>query len=160
MAPVSAPRRSATLGGAPQGRPDASPPRLRVVGPPTRRRAPWSLRPTLFVVVGLVLGSLLLVAGAQAYMTQEQVRLTNVQTQLATQAAEHHDLEYRVAQLSNPAHIVAAAQSQGLTVPSQVTDLTPVTVPPVTHPASSSKTKTTTPAHSGPRARASGAGGR
>ena len=113
---------------------------LRVVGPPTRRRAPWSLRPTLVVVVALVLGSLLMVAGAQAYLTQEQVRLTTIQTQLTAQVAEHHDLEYRVAQLSNPAHIVGAAQRQGLTVPSQVTDLTPVTVPPTTHLASTIKT--------------------
>ncbi|HEY5252181.1 MAG TPA: hypothetical protein VIJ09_10980 [Acidimicrobiales bacterium] len=132
-------------------------PRLRVVGPPSRRRRPWSLRPTLIVVVVLVLGSLLIVAGAQAYMTQEQVRLTAVQTQLAAQVGEHHNLELRVAKLSNPAHVVQAAQSQGLTVPLQVTDLPQVTVPGTVagHP----KTKTTTPAHRGTHARAPGAGG-
>ena len=132
-------------------------PGLRVVGPPSRRRRPWSLRPTLIVVVVLVLGSLLIVAGAQAYLTQEQVRLTAVQTRLAAQVSEHHNLEYQVAKLSNPAHIVQAAQSQGLSVPLQVTDLPQVTVPGAApaHP----KTKTTTPAHRGTHARAPGAGG-
>jgi cell division protein FtsL len=133
-------------------------PRLRVVGPPSRRRRSWSLRPTLIVVVVLVLGSMLIVAGAQAYLTQQQVRLTGVQARLAAQVGEHHDLELRVATLSNPAHIVRAAQSQGLTVPSQVTDLPPVTLPGVA--AARPKSKTTTPAHRGAHARASGAGGR
>jgi len=115
----------------------------------------------LVVAVALVVGSLLLVAGAQAYMTQQQVRLTQIETRLSTQVGEHHDLELRVAQLSNPAHIVSAAQQQGLTVPSQVTDLTPVTVPPAAdrHPASHPSSTPHAPAHRGARTRASGAGG-
>jgi Tfp pilus assembly protein PilW len=119
------------------------------------------------VAAALVLGSLLIVAGVQAYMTQEQVRLTQVQAQLATQVGEHHDLELRVAQLSNPGHIVSAAQHQGLTVPTQVTDLTPVSFPSTvtTHPTATStaashpSTKPSAPAHRGARNRASGAGG-
>jgi hypothetical protein len=119
------------------------------------------------VAAVLVLGSLLIVAGAQAYMTQEQVRLTQVQARLATQVGEHHDLELRVAQLSNPAHIVGAAQHQGLTVPTQVTDLTPVSFPSTvtTHPtvtipaAAHPSTKPSAPAHRGARNRAPGAGG-
>jgi cell division protein FtsL len=133
-------------------------PRLRVVGPPSRRQRPWSLRPTLIVVVVLVLGSLLIVAGAQAYLTQQQVRLTSVQARLAAQVGEHHNLEYQVATLSNPAHIVRAAQSQGLTVPSQVTDLPPVAV--AGSGTATPKSKTTTPAHRGAHARAPGTGGR
>lgn len=163
MATASAPRRAP----APNRGPDASRPRLQVVGPPSRRRAPWSVRPTLMVAAVLVLGSLLIVAGAQAYMTQEQVRLTQVQARLATQVGEHHDLELRVAQLSNPAHIVGAAQHQGLTVPTQVTDLTPVSFPSTvtTHPtvtipaAAHPSTKPSAPAHRGARNRAPGAGG-
>jgi cell division protein FtsL len=143
---------------SPQRRPEDLGPRLRVVGPPSRRRRPWSLRPTLIVVIVLVLGSLLVVAGAQAYMTQEQVRLTGVQTQLAAQVGMHHNLELQVAALSNPAHIVRAAQSQGLTVPSQVTDLPPVAVSGAV--AARPKSKTTPPAHRGSHARPSGAGGR
>ena len=153
---ASAPARPGFRSAPPQS--DEVRPRLRVVGPPSRRRRPWSLRPTLIVVVTLVLGSLLTVAGAQAYLTQQQVRLTALQSQLAAQVGEHHDLELRVAALSNPPHIVRAAQSQGLTVPSQVTDLSPVAVAGTTtvHP----KAKTTTPASGGTHARASGAGGR
>ncbi|HXQ43524.1 MAG TPA: hypothetical protein VN816_02710 [Acidimicrobiales bacterium] len=108
----------------------------------------------------LVLGSLLVVAGAQAYMTQEQVRLSQVQARLVTQVGEHHDLELRVAQLSNPAHVVGTAQRLGLTVPQQVTDLPQVTVPPVTTAHRSTPSSTTTaPAHRGAHARAPGAGG-
>jgi cell division protein FtsL len=163
MAAASAPRRAP----APNRSPDAGRPRLQVVGPPSRRRAPWSVRPTLLVAAALVLGSLLIVAAAQAYMTQEQVRLTQVQARLATQVGEHHDLELRVAQLSNPSHIVSAAQHQGLTVPTQVTDLTPVSIPATvtTHPtattsaASHPSTKASAPAHRDARNRAPGAGG-
>ncbi len=153
---ATAPARRGLL--SPQTAADDPRPRLRVVGPPSRRRRPWSLRPTLIVVVVLVLGSLLVVAGAQAYLTQQQVRLTGVQTRLAAQIGEHNDLEQRVAALSNPAHIVRAAQSQGLTVPSQVTDLPPVTVPGLA--GAEPKSKTTTPAHRGAHARSPGAGGR
>ncbi len=157
MAGAPAPRRVAV----PSRGPDAVRPHLQVVGPPRRRRSPGSLRPTLVAAVVLVVGSLLLVAGAQAYMTQQQVRLTQIESSLSTQVGEHHDLELRVAQLSNPAHIVSAAQQQGLTVPSQVTDLTPVTVPPVTgrHQASHPSTTPHAPARRGARSRAPGAGG-
>jgi hypothetical protein len=113
----------------------------------------------LIVAAVLVVGSLLFVAGAEAYMTQQQVRLTAVQARLSVQAGEHHDLELRVAQLSNPSHVVSAAQRQGLTVPSQVTDLPPVTVPPdVTHRGrhSSTATKAGAPTGSGSAAPATG----
>src|ERR1700685_3754950 len=93
-------------------------PPLRGVGPPSRRRSSWSLRPTVVIAVTLVLGSLLFVAGAQAYLTQQSVRLAQVQAQLAVQVGQHRDYELRVAQLSNPSHVVRAAQKQGLTVPS------------------------------------------
>jgi hypothetical protein len=108
------------------------------------------------VAVGLVVGSLLLVAGAQAYMTQQQVRLTAVQARLSVQTGNHRDLELRVAQLSNPSHVVSAAQRQGLTVPAQVTDLPPVApLPSTTHKShASSSRKTST--HSGSPPAASG----
>jgi len=156
MATASAPRRAP----APSRRPDASRPPLRVVGPPTRRRAAWSHRAPAVVAVVLVLGSLLAVAGAQAYMTQEQVRLNQVQARLAAQVGEHHDLELSVAQLSNPAHVVGVAQRQGLTVPRQVTDLPQVTVPPTsTTRRSAPPPPTAAPAHRGAHARAPGARG-
>jgi hypothetical protein len=110
-----------------------------------------------------VVGSLLFAAGAEAYMTQQQVRLSAIQARLAVQVGEHRNLELRVAQLSNPSHVVSAAQRQGLTVPSQVTDLPQVTVPSPTPPRghrSSSRARATAPARQGTRAPASGVGGK
>ncbi|HXQ58928.1 MAG TPA: hypothetical protein VN799_02485 [Acidimicrobiales bacterium] len=138
-------------------------PRLEVVGPPTRRRVRASRRPILVLAAVLVVGSLLFAAAVEAYMTQQQVRLSQVQARLAVQLAEHRNLELQVAQLSNPSHVVSAAQSQGLTVPSQVTDLPQVTVPPaVSHGArrSSTRARAAAPAHHGTAAGASGAGGK
>jgi hypothetical protein len=109
------------------------------------------LRPSLVIAVALVLGSLLFVAGAQAYLTQQSVRLAQVQAQLSVQVGEHRDYELRVAQLSNPSHVVGAAQRQGLTVPRTVTDIPGVTVPPAASPH---------PARHATRAGASGAGGK
>jgi hypothetical protein len=143
---------------APSRTPIGDGPGLRVVGPPSRHRRPWSIRPTLVVVVTLVLGSLLCVAGAQAYLTQQSVRLGQVQSRLDAQVGEHRDLELQVAQLSNPSHLVNTAQSQGYTVPAQVTDLPAVTVPPPvttsTTPVPTRRAHRSTPAH------ASGAGSR
>jgi hypothetical protein len=85
-----------------------------------------------------VVGSLLAVAAAQAYLTEGQVRLNQLQGQLATQGDQHRNLELRVAQLENPSHVVTEAQQQGLTVPSQVTDL-----PQATPQAPSTRTHTT-----------------
>lgn len=109
----------------------------------------------------LVLGSLLAVAGAQAYMTQEQVRLVQIQARLAAQVGEHHDLELRVAQLSNPAHVVGVAQGLGLTVPSQVTDLPQVTIPSTSATGRPTRPPATPTAasHRGAHARAPGARG-
>jgi len=57
------------------------------------------------------------------------VRLARLENQLTTQQAQHRDLELRVAQLEDPGRVVTQAQSQGLTVPAQVTDLPLVTAP-------------------------------
>jgi hypothetical protein len=123
------------------------------------------------VVVVLVLGSLLVVAGAQAYLTDQSVRLGAVQMRLAAASQEHSDLEWQVAQLSNPAHVVSTARRQGLTVPMQVTDLPQVTIPPAaptTHPTFPSASsaggrsaggRPTASERRASRARASGDGG-
>lgn len=81
----------------------------------------WRRRVVLSVVV--VVGSLLSVAAAQAYLTQGQVRLARLQQQLNTQVGQHHDLELQVAQLEQPSHIVSVAQKAGLAVPTQVQNL-------------------------------------
>jgi cell division protein FtsL len=75
----------------------------------------------LFVL--LVVGSLLLVAGARAYLTQGQVRLTRLQDQLQYQASEHSDLQLRVAELENPTNVLSQGQKQGLVEPTSVSDI-------------------------------------
>ncbi|HZU80456.1 MAG TPA: hypothetical protein VE991_11120, partial [Acidimicrobiales bacterium] len=95
---------------------------LRVVKPASRRPRRASRR-TLFAAVTLVVGSMLAVAGAQAYVTQGQVRLARLQQQLSNAQAHHRDLELQVAQLEDPASVVTKGQQQGLTVPAQVTDV-------------------------------------
>ncbi|HTZ08048.1 MAG TPA: hypothetical protein VMB72_03185 [Acidimicrobiales bacterium] len=73
--------------------------------------------------------SLLAVVGANAYLTQGQVRLTNLQSQLGSASGTYRDLELRLGQLENPSQVVSRASSDGLSPPSRVTDLTPVTDP-------------------------------
>jgi cell division protein FtsL len=75
------------------------------------------------VALVLVVGSLLAVAGAQAYLTQGQVRLARLQQQLTNEEARQRDLQLQVARLEDPSHVVGQAQQQGLSVPNQVTDL-------------------------------------
>jgi len=126
---------------------------LRVVEP---RRRPPSRRRRAPVVLALVLsvGSLLMVAAAQAYLTQGQVRLARLQQQLTNEEANHRDLELQVAGKEDPSQVVTRAQQQGLTVPPQVNDVPLVTpgasnspVSPTSAPAakSSPTTPTTTP---------------
>jgi len=108
-------------------------PRLRVVGPSGSRRPPWPRRRVVALSVALVVGSLLAVAGAQAWLTQEQVHLGEVQARLATEVGQHRNLEYRLSQLSNPSQVVATARQQGLTVPRSV-DVVPATTAPPAPP--------------------------
>jgi cell division protein FtsL len=70
-----------------------------------------------------VLASLLAVGGAHAYLTAGQVRLARLQQQLESAQTTERGLEVQVAQLEDPSRVVNQAQQQGLTVPSQVTDL-------------------------------------
>ena len=125
-------------GARPDGR-GASPPnasrigaRVRLAGPDVDRRprasaaeAPGPARPTVVVAADrgrrgvIVLVSLLMVVAASAYMTQGQVRLTRLQAQLTAVLGQHHDLEQRVAQLSDPSEVVSQAQHHGLVAPEQ-----------------------------------------
>jgi hypothetical protein len=74
----------------------------------------------------IVMMSLLAVVAASAYMTQGQVRLTRLQGQMTSVLGQHHDLEERVAQLSDPSTVVSQSEHHGLVAPSDVTDLTQV----------------------------------
>jgi cell division protein FtsL len=110
-----APRREPT----PSTRPTLNVPRTR----PRRRGPARRRRLVVAVFVVLVVGSLLIVAGARAYLTQGQVRLTRMQDQLQYQASEHSVLQLRVAELENPTNVLSQAQKQGLVVPASVSDI-------------------------------------
>jgi len=99
----------------------------------------------VIVAVALAVGSPLAVAGAQAYLTQGQVRLERLQQQLDAQVNQHRDLELRVAQLEQPATVLSEAEKQGLVSPTSVVDLPQVNqssgqppAPSGTSPANSS----------------------
>jgi hypothetical protein len=121
MAGATAPAR-ARRAPAPARQPVAGRAPLRVVGP--RRRQPQRARRSpLVLALSTVLASLLAVGGAHAYLTAGQVRLARLQQQLDSAQTTERGLEVQVAQLENPSRVVGQAQQQGLTVPTQVTDL-------------------------------------
>src|SRR5579872_445234 len=124
---------------APARTPQRARPPLRVVQPPRRRRPRPSARRTVPLSVAFVVGSLLAVVGADAYLTQGQVRLTRLQLQLNAEVGHHHDLELKVAQFSNPGAVVSGAQRHGMQGASQVADI-PLVSPPTTAPGGSSST--------------------
>jgi cell division protein FtsL len=90
--------------------------------------------------LALVLGSLLSVVAARAYLTQGQVRLARLQTQLDKQLGMHRDLELQVANLEKPANVLAQAQRQGLVVPNKVSDLPQVSLSSPNSPTTASTT--------------------
>jgi cell division protein FtsB len=104
----------------------SSPPRERQLKVLARHRGhprATSRHLTIVLAVSLAVGSLLAVTGAQAYLTQGQVRLTRLQDQLNAQLGQHRNLELGVAQLEQPAAVLSQAQKEGLVVPGNVTDL-------------------------------------
>ncbi|HUY20893.1 MAG TPA: hypothetical protein VMV22_00990 [Acidimicrobiales bacterium] len=135
MAPAVAPERLRRLP-VPDGDPGAhhEPP----VAEETERRGPSRTLPRTAVACAvLVVTSLLLVAGANAYLTQGEVRLTRMQQQLTTDLGNHSDLELRVSTMGGPSTVVSKAQQHGLDAPQKVTD-----IPQVTTPASAATTTT------------------
>lgn len=111
------------------GHPQARARALEVAG--RRHRNPRRVRRgAVIVAVSLMVGSPLAVVGVQAYLTQGQVRLARLQQQLNAQIGQHRDLELRVAQLEQPAYVLAQAQKQGLVSPSDVVDLPQVAQSP------------------------------
>jgi cell division protein FtsL len=104
--------------------------RLRVV---VARRFRWSsrFRPAhrlAFVAATLLVGIFLLVAASQAVVADRQIRIDNLQQQLATSVAQNENLEVQRAALTAPTRIFRIAEHQlGMVAPSQVTYLSPVT---------------------------------
>jgi hypothetical protein len=101
----------------------------RPAAAPSRRQPDGSLRRTAAACATLVVGSLLAVVAADAYLTQGQVQLTRLQQQLSTQLGKHSDLEHQVAVLTAPSSVVGEAQGNGLVAPDKVTDIPPVQTP-------------------------------
>lgn len=123
---------------------------LHVVRPAPRRTG---LSRGRLVLVGpvLVILSLLAVVGAQAVLTEGQVRLTNLKAQVSAAQTKRFDLELRVAQEEQPSAIVAAARAQGMIVPTVVSEIPAVDPDPPTVSGQSTRTRSekAKPAHSG-----------
>ncbi len=154
MAPPPPPPASATATArrataAPQARPHAKRPPLRVFEPEPRRstrRGP-SRRAHVWLSVALVVGSLLVVVVGDALVAQGQVRLSDVQQRIAVAEAVQKSMQSDVAQLAAPDRVVAQGIALGLTAPSQVIDLpqVPLGVPlptPQTAPATGARVAT------------------
>jgi cell division protein FtsL len=77
---------------------------------------------------------LLAIVGAQAFLTQGQVRLYNLQNQISSAQTKNLDLELQVANESQPSAVVSAAERQGMVEPSGVEHINAVALAP---PASS-----------------------
>ncbi len=155
MAPPPSASGAARRAVAPQPRPSSRRPSLRVVQPERRRRSRRgrSSRVQLGLAAGLVVGSLLAVVVGDAMVAQDQVRLADIQSSIATQQATQKTMQTEVAQLAAPDRVVAQGIALGLTAPAQVLNLpeVPLNVPlpapqtaPTTAPAA--RAATTTPA--------------
>lgn len=143
---LAAPRTSNPARAPRGGRPSSAGRPLAVVEG-RRGRSPRPRRHLVVLALLLSVGSLVAVAGAHAYLTQGQFKLTRLQDQLSAQLGEHRDLELKVAQLEQPSNVLSEAQKQGLVVPSSVTDLPQVaTSAPATttEPATTSQAAATT----------------
>lgn len=136
------------------GRPASSRRPLNVVA--GRRASPKGVKHWVVALAAAVaVGSLLAVVAVRAYMTQGQVRLTRLQDEMSVQLDRYRSLQLRIAQLEQPANVLAEAKSQGLVVPSHVTDVPEVSSPPAevsTSPSSAAGPR------SGASSRSSGSG--
>lgn len=154
MAPPStATARRATA--APQPRPSARRPALRVVQPERRRgvRAGGSRRSHVWLAVGMVVASLLFVVVGDAMVAQGQVRLAKIQLAISAQQATQKAMQTEVAQLAAPDRVVAQGIALGLTAPAQVVNLpeVPLDVPlPVPDTSPVAAKAPVTPAASAP----------
>jgi len=110
----------------PSNRP--SRPRLRVVPPNELSPAGRRRRARMLVAVlsaAIVLGLLAIVA-LHALLSQNQLRLDDLDARASAAQARYERLRLEVAQLESPGRIVTAAQERlGMVVPPTVTYLTP-----------------------------------
>lgn len=105
---------------APTPRPD----HLRVVAPADRVRR--TLTPGLAVLLTAGLFAMLLaVAVAQTVLVQGQVRLDDLDAQLAEEQARYQELRKEIAEMESPERVVAEAQAQGMVTPDDLVYLLP-----------------------------------
>ena len=140
--PATATARRAPTRSAPRGYPSAPRrPPLQVFEPTPRRRLGPRVRPSTIWLSGLlVVSSLLAVVVGDALLTEGQVRLTDVQAQVASAVAAEKSLQVAVAGKAAPPVVVGQAEAGGLVAPTQVVYLpqVPLDVPlpvPQTTPA-------------------------
>lgn len=107
---------------------EARPRELRVVRPEPARTGRGARR-AIFIGPALVLLSLLVITGAQAFLTEGQVRLTGLQADVAAAQTKKLDLELQIADKEQPAAMIAAARRLGLVVPSKISDLPAAALP-------------------------------
>lgn len=108
--------------GTPQRQPDHHRAPLGLVAP-RRRRARRPGRRTMLLALAVAVAAPLAVAAAYARITSGQVTLTRLQQQLNQQLLLQSHLEHRVAQLEDPATIVAEAQHQGMVPATSVQEI-------------------------------------
>ena len=126
-------RRSPTRGAPRQSPTAARRATLRVVEPssrPLRRR--FRKRPATWVSIALVAGSLFAVVAGDDLVTQGQIRLSSVQSQMASAIAKEKSEQVAVAQLAAPTRVVRMAETlDGVVATPSVIDLpeVPLDVP-------------------------------
>lgn len=96
---------------------------LRPVAPRQRRRARRPGRRTMLLALAVAVAGPLLVAGTYARITSGQVTLTRLQQALDQQQQRQSRLEQRVAELEDPATIVAEAKAEGMVPATSVADI-------------------------------------
>jgi hypothetical protein len=117
------------------------------------------------ISVGLLVCSLLAVVVGHAVLAGGQIRLTQLQTQLAAEQVTHRNMEVSTAELEAPARVVTKAEkSSHLVLPSQITQLpsvplnVPIAPPRMYAAPAPSPTTTTTPATTTTTAASGGTG--
>jgi hypothetical protein len=161
--PAIATARRAPTRSAPRGYPSAPRrPPLQVFEPTRRRRPdPRVRRSTIWLSGLLIVGSLLAVVVGDALVTEGQVRLSDVQAQVASAVAAGKSLQVSVAGKAAPPVVVGQAEAEGLVAPTQVVYLpqvpldVPLPVPqttPASAPAGASPPSSSGPAPASPSA--------
>jgi cell division protein FtsL len=80
---------------------------------------------TAVLLTAALFATLLAVAVAHTVLVQGQVRLDELDAQLATEQSRYQELRKEVAELESPDRIVAAAQEQGMVPPADLQYLQP-----------------------------------